>query len=331
MIKRNLDVVSVCNALVDILVEVDMETLHDLQLEKGIMHLVDREQKQSILSRFKDNHRTSELGGSALNVIRSLTSLGRRTFFAGMIAEDSFGRQIEERLRSLGVNMYLSKRKKSATGTCLVLVTPDHDRTMVTYLGASKLYDESLVPHDAISHAKIFHFTGYQWDTKEQKKAIYAAIKTAKQSGTLVSFDVADPFVVERHRREFVDIIRFYADIVFANDHESELLYQTPNPEEVAGKIAQHGAIAVIKLGEDGAFLQKEKETHHVKAISTKVVDTTAAGDMFAAGFLHGLLLEELALDQIGHIASKLASDVISRIGATVSEHCFKKIIDNYS
>lgn len=321
---KKIDVVSVCNALVDILIQANDDDLSQLGLTKGIMHLVDNEQQQKLLRHFGDATRTLELGGSSLNAIRTLAALGKKAVFAGMVSRDEFGDKIHERLHQLGIDGHLTVGGEDATGSCVILITPDGERTMNTHLGASRLYDRAAVPLEKIRDARIFHFSGYQWDTDGQKGAIMDAIKSAAESDTLVSFDVADPFVVQRHRDEFLPIIRDYADIVFTNREEARMLFDGP-AEQAARFIADSGAIAVVKLGAEGALVQQGTAAHRIAPVSTSVIDTTAAGDMFAAGFLYGILSDH-DLDTCGQLAATLASDVISRIGATVSPDALTKV-----
>lgn len=323
---KKIDVVSVCNALVDILIQARDEDLEKLGLTKGVMHLVDNDRQQALLRHFHEAPRTLELGGSSLNAIRTLAALGKKAVFAGMVSKDDFGNKIHERLHQLGIDGHLSVGAEDATGSCVILITPDGERTMNTHLGASRLYDRAAVPMDKIREARIFHFSGYQWDTDGQKGAIMDAIKLAAKSDTLVSFDVADPFVVQRHRDEFIPIIKEYADIVFTNREEARMLFDGP-AEDAAQSIAEAGAIAVVKLGAEGALVQKGSNVHKIAPVTTSVVDTTAAGDMFAAGFLYGVLSDH-DLDSCGSLAATLASDVISRIGATVSGDALTKVTE---
>lgn len=311
------DITSVCNALMDVLIEVSEEDLRRLGLTKGIMHLVDSERQKDVLNHFKDKPRVTELGGSAMNAVRTLAQLGHKTVFAGMVNDDEFGRHIREKMRHLGIKSYLGGHANESTGTCLILITPDGERTMNTNLGASRLYNSTHIPHEEISQSHIFHFCGYQWDTAEQKAALTSSIKTAHESNTIISFDLADPFVVDRNRNDFVELIQAEADIVFANKEEARLLFNN-TPEETARKIAATGSIAVIKLGADGALVASGAQEYRVSSVPTHVVDTTAAGDMFAAGFLHGFLRGK-SLPVCGQVAALLASDVISRVGAVVS------------
>ncbi|NRA64114.1 MAG: adenosine kinase [Pseudobacteriovorax sp.] len=321
---KKYDVSSICNALVDILVEAKEEDIGKLGLTKGIMHLVDDKRQAEVFHYFSTASKTEELGGSSLNAIRTLASLDAKTAFAGMIGQDDHGSKIESRMKDLGIDAHLQKIDDTATGSCFILVTPDGERTMNTNLGASVKFTESLVPHDVIKDSKVFHFCGYQWGSEGQIAAIKQGIKTAKDNKTIVSFDVADPFVVDLNREAFIEIINNDADIVFANQEEAKLLYQG-SPEYACDEIAKTGAIAVIKLGAEGALIGKGETRVKVKAVETKVVDTTAAGDMFAAGFLYGFYNDQ-TLETCGQIAAELASDVISRIGGMVSETGIQKV-----
>jgi sugar/nucleoside kinase (ribokinase family) len=321
---KTIDVVSVCNALVDILIKANEADLSKLNLTKGIMHLVDYDRQKKLLDHFGSVPRTVELGGSSMNAIRTLAALGKKAVFAGMVSKDEFGEKIESRLEQLGIDSHLVFGNEDATGSCVILITPDGERTMNTHLGSSRLYDHAAVPMQHIKDARVFHFSGYQWDTDGQKNAIMNAVKTASDHGTMVSFDLADPFVVNRHRDEFLPIIAEFADIVFTNKEESRMLYQS-TPEKAAEEIAKTGAVAVVKLGSEGALIQKGNRQHRIAPVKTSVVDTTAAGDMFAAGFLYGYL-GDLDLDTCGKMAATLASDVISRVGATVSNSALESV-----
>jgi len=315
MVDKKFDVVGICNALVDILLEVDEATITHFELTKGVMHLVDAERQKALLNYLAEADKTIELGGSTLNALRSLAGMGAKTSMAGMIGRDDFGQMITSRMQDLAIHPVLGVSDEH-TGTCLVMITPDGERTMNTCLGASRLYDHSNVPHAQIKDSRILHFCGYQWDTDQQKAAIYQAIETAKKHGTLVSFDVADPFVVERNRDEFLQLIKDHADIVFSNEKETELLFKL-SPEEALKQITASGAVGVIKLGARGAIVGKGEEKVTIAAEKTSVIDTTAAGDMFAAGFLYGYS-QGKDISTAGKTAATLAACVISRIGTSV-------------
>lgn len=322
---KSLDLVAICNALVDVLYEVPDSVISELSLTKGIMHLVDAPRQSAVLNHLKGRKHTIELGGSSLNAMRTVASLGLKTSFAGMIGKDDFGKRISERMQQLRIESHLGLSDKEPTGSCLILITPDGERTMNTNLGASRLYDSSHVPNKSIENAKILHFCGYQWDTEGQMSGIKNALATAKRSDTLVSFDLADPFVVERNRDAFHQIIKDYADIVFCNKEEARLMFQC-GPAEAAEQIAALGAVAVVKVGAEGALVRHGDSTHKIAPYTTRVIDTTAAGDMFAAGFLYGRLKDH-NYATCGRMGAYLASDVISRIGATVSENALGSVV----
>jgi sugar/nucleoside kinase (ribokinase family) len=323
MSKKSYDVVSVCNALMDVLIEVSEADLKTLGLDKGIMQLVETPRMEAVLKHFEGRSRTVELGGSSMNVIRALTMLGHKTVFAGMVGSDDTGHTIQRRMKALGIKPHLVESEDHPTGTCLALVTKDAERTMVTHLGASRHFDETLVPREEIRAARMFHFCGYQWDTDGQKKAISEAIKEARRDKAMISFDVADPFAVGRYREEFQKLIASGVSVVFANQEEAKMLYG--DPEKAAREIASHGAIAVVKLGSQGSMVRQGDKEFRVPAIKTKVVDTTAAGDMFAGGFLHGLL-EGRPLEACLTMGATLAADVISRVGAALSKEALDKV-----
>lgn len=322
MRQKQYAVTSVCNALVDILIEIEETDVEKYGLTKGIMHLVDSEKQKNLLRDLRENEKTTELGGSSMNAIRALAMLRKKTVFAGMVGDDEYGDLISRRLSELGIVSKL-KLGSDSTGTCLVLVTPDGERTMNTCLGASCLYGTEIVPHDEIAASEVFHFCGYQWSSEDQREGIKSAIETAKKQSTKISFDIADPFVVEMHKEDFIRTIENDADIVFANEKEAQMLYGL-NPQETALQISKLGKLAVIKLGADGALIANQGKLISIPAVETKVVDTTAAGDMFAAGFLHGLT-SSLSLTECGHIAASLASDVISRYGANLSQQVINR------
>lgn len=321
---KKYDVASVCNALVDVLMEVDESDIKALELTKGIMHLVDGARQKALFKYLQGKKQHVELGGSSMNAIRTLAALGHKTVFAGMVADDDFGLRIKTRMQQLGIKAFLGDHVSEPTGSCVILITPDGERTMNTHLGASRLYDATHIPHAEIAGARLLHFCGYQWDTPDQKEAVLKAIRTARDHATLVSFDVADPFVVERNRSDFLKLIAEEADLVFANKAEAQLLFES-TPQEAARRIAGMGAVAIIKLGAEGALIARGTEEFSVAPVPTDLVDTTAAGDMFAAGFLHGYLSHR-DLATCGKMAATMASDVISRIGATVSDNALATV-----
>ncbi len=327
-LQKKYDILTICNALVDILYHAKEEDLRHFNMAKGCMSLVDAQQQKEILNYLGGREAAIELGGSSLNVIRTLAMLHKKTVFAGMLSVDRYGREIHKRLAELQIKSHLRDTDQDATGTCVILVTEDGERTMNTHLGASRLYDIDIVPEQDIKQSRIFHFSGYQWDSEQQKQAILKALHVAKEAGCLISFDLADPFVVKHNKKDFSRVINEFANIVFANEEESRLLFDL-SPEETARKIAAAGKTAVVKLGARGAVIGTESALIPVAVVPTTVVDTTGAGDMFAAGFLYGWL-SQLRLEDCGKLASLLASDVISRYGAKLSPKVIQLVLQDY-
>ncbi|MDA9951043.1 adenosine kinase [Oligoflexaceae bacterium] len=307
---------SICNALVDLLVPCEDKFLQSNDIHKGVMHLVDGKRQQQILDLLESKDMSTHLGGSSLNALRAVAHLGGKAAFNGAIGRDQYGELLVEKLNGLGINHSLGKHAEEPTGTCVVLITPDGERTMNTCLGASRLYAAEDVDFDAIKSSQYFHFCGYQWDTENQKDAIIKAIAVAKSSGVQISFDVADPFVVDRNKNDFLNIISESADVVFANKEEAKMLYGCDG-KEAALQIAKSGAMGIVKMGADGAVISKDNKTTSVSAFPTTVLDTTAAGDMFAGGFLFGLINNQTP-EVCGKMAARLAACVISRVGTEI-------------
>jgi sugar/nucleoside kinase (ribokinase family) len=316
-------VLTICNALVDILVEVDEAEFQGLNIERGVMHLVDHERQSRLIDRFRHHPLTYELGGSGMNTTRALAALGMDAVFFGSVGDDEFSRKIQSRMDELGIKSRITTTEHP-TGSCAILITPDGERTMNTFLGASLYYHQESLPVGDIMNARLLHVTGYQWSTDHQRYAVKQALEIAKAHGTIVSFDVADPFVVRSFRDDFLHTIEEYADIVFANAQEASDLFQSQT-EDAAATIVETGAIAVLKQGAKGAMVRDGSHSFRIAPVATQVVDTTAAGDMFAAGFLYGYL-NGRPHDVSGQMAALLASDVISRVGAVLSPEAIAKV-----
>jgi sugar/nucleoside kinase (ribokinase family) len=321
---QTLDVVSVCSALMDVVVTVSEAELQALPLRKGYSHLLETAQQQEILEKVKHREFAYELGGSCLNAVRALALLGKKTVFAGAVGEDAFGEKIRLRTDMLQIAAQLSLQPGHATGCCVVLVTPDGERTMMASLGASSLVGQGDVPTLALQNTRFFHCSGYSWLAPSLRGAVRQAILVAKTHGSKISIDISDPCVANLVRDDMLAVIEEDADIVFANEEEANLLFPG-SPEFAAQALADRGILAVIKLGAKGALLQQGAERYFVSPESVMVVDTTAAGDMFAAGVLYGLLMER-GLKTAGQMGSLLAADVIGRYGATLSEQALMRV-----
>lgn len=324
--SRPLDVTAIENALVDLLVRGDDASVSQLGLTKGTMKLVESDEQRTILEKIGDLHTEIELGGSAANALRGMATLGAKTSYSSAIGNDSYGSQFAKRMTEIGIINRLSTIELGAhTGTCLVVVTPDGERTLNTHLGACRIYTKPFVPVDDIAKSKIFFTTGYVWDTPNQIEAIEFAVAEAVRQKTLVALDVADPFVVSRsgdviHRH----MKNGHIDILFANAEEAHMLVGCKGAD-AAKIIGQSVPLAVVKDGAHGAYVWFNGEVIHIPTTPVKPVDTTGAGDMFAGGFLYGLV-KGYSIELAGKIAVTLAGDTILHMGVRLSKDIIERV-----
>jgi len=311
----DVEVYGIGNPLIDIVVEAEDGDLAALGLEKGIMHLVDLDERGRILDQVKDRRTAYGCGGSAPNTLIFLSALGVKTVLAGKIGKDEFGKKYAENLPVENMESRLVVGT-GVTGSSIILVTPDSERTMNTYLGANREFSVDDVDLDAVRRAGYLYFTGYMWDTDLQKNAVLKALKECKKNGGTVAFDLADPFAVNRNRDEFITLISENADIAFANREEATLLFGTDTAEEAVSALSRVCALAVVKDGAAGSLIKRPGcEVERIPVRKIKAVDTTGAGDMYAAGFLYGVL-SGMSDRESGICASYLASRVVETWGA---------------
>ncbi len=303
------------NPLIDCLSTVDEKELDALSLSKGTMLLVDEEKRHEILSLIRGRNTVYSCGGSCPNTMVTLRMLGIETTLAGGIGNDDEGKIYRERLSESGVHDELVSFD-CPTGTSIILLTGDRERTMNTFLGANRLFDSDFVNIESAEKADLFYFTGYMWDTESQRRAVKKVLKMAKEKGKTVAFDIADPFAVARYRSDFLDIISNYADIVFANSEEARFLFDNYDAYECARSMGKLARIAVVKNGKKGSVVSDEGKIVHIPLYgSIDPIDTTGAGDTYAAGFLYGYL-NGYTSEKSGRIASLLAGEIISTMGA---------------
>ena len=305
-------ILGIGNAIVDVICKVDDSYLSQNKLEKGTMKLIFEEDEfKKLLSNLKVNKTVS--GGSVANSIVGLSQLGNNVGFIGKISDDSFGAKYEEGLKKENVNFFYSKKKENfPTGTCLILVTPDSERTMCTYLGISGKINENDLNIEAIKSSEIIFLEGYLWDEGDAKKAFDKAIAQSNK----VAMSLSDKFCVDRHKINFLDLVKNKLDIIFANQSEINSLIDSENFEEVisfAKKINKH---LVITRGDKGAISIYNNEIFEVDAISDlKIIDLTGAGDLFAAGYLHGFV-NNLSIKECLIKGTEMSSKIIQQIGA---------------
>ena len=309
-----LQVYGIGNVLIDIVSHADDADLARLGLDKGIMKLVEGEERERIVE-FTSSHESEyHCGGSAPNTIITLAQLGISAALSGKIGRDEFGDRYEKQLNAHGVRSYFT-REDGYTGSSIILVSPDSERTMNTSLENNQKYCKADIQEDAIREADYLYFTGYMWDTDNQKKALLKAISIAEDAGTKIVFDAADPFAVKRSSGEFCRLIEKHFDIVLANAEEARLMFGNDDLEYCSEKLASICDIAVVKNGAAGSVVKSGKESYDIPVYRVEAVDTTGAGDIYAAGFLYGLCTGR-GLEESGNIASKLAAGIVGQIGA---------------
>ena len=306
------------NPLIDFLCYADDRDLEELSLSKGTMLLIDEKRRTEILSRMKNRKTTVSCGGSCPNTMVTLRMLGVETTLAGGIGCDEYGTMYRKRLREAGVHDETATFE-AATGTSIILLTEDRERTMNTFLGANRLFDEDDVSPESVKKADMFYFTGYMWDTEAQRRAVRKALRIAKEEGIKVAFDLADPFAVGRYRQDFMELLENSCDIVLANSEEARFLFSNYDAYECCRSMGKLCHIAIVKNGKYGSYISCDGNITEIPLYgTTHPVDTTGAGDTYAAGFIYGY--EKGYSPEIsGRIASFLAGEIITQIGAQFS------------
>ena len=326
---KRFDVVAIGNAIVDVIARCDDAMIAAQRLTKGSMRLVDASEAEALYSVMGPAVEIS--GGSAANTLAGMAMLGYSCGFIGQVADDQLGKVFSHDLRALGiaydtpvlsenaVSGVVSGAVSEATGRCLILVTPDGQRTMSTYLGASHFLSAEMISETMISAANILYLEGYLWDPQSARSAMRAAISQVRAAGGRIALTLSDTFVIERHGDDFRALLaRGAIDILFANEAEIICLSKTSDLETAIADIARHLGMLIVTRSEHGAIAVASGVRHSVAAESlARVVDTTGAGDLFAAGFLSGLS-EGCSVDDCLRMGAICAHAVITQIGSRV-------------
>jgi sugar/nucleoside kinase (ribokinase family) len=314
LIESKFDVVGIGNAMVDVIVHADEAFLARQSLTKGAMTLIDGARAGQLYAAMPPAVEIS--GGSAGNTIAGVASLGGRAAYIGKVSADQLGEVFRHDIRAAGVTFDVPPASNgSATGRCLIFVTPDAQRTMQTFLGAgAELYPDD-VNEQLIASASVTYMEGYLWDPPGAKQAFLKAARIAHDAGRKVAISLSDPFCVERHREEFLDLVEHHADILVANEAEITSLYQVERFDDAIEHIRGLCELVALTRGEKGAVILAGDYVHVVPAEPAHVVDTTGAGDLYAAGLLYGYTrgMDPVMCGRIGAIA---AAEVISHFGA---------------
>ncbi|MBF0239092.1 MAG: adenosine kinase [SAR324 cluster bacterium] len=312
---KTLDVYGIGNPLIDLLVHVPESFLNEQSLEKNRMYLVDRIRQKEILNKLATAQYkvTTAPGGSCANTMIGICQLGGSAGFTGKTGDDEHGEEYQKQLTLAGVENFVAYAN-GMTGSSLVLVNPDGSRTMNTCLGMCQDLGENDIRKNVIKNAKILYFTGYLWDTDSQKAAVKHALETAKEHDTQIAMSLSDAFCVNRHTADFKSLLKEYVNIVFCNQEEAFALAETNHTQTAMDYLAENVQTVVLTLGGKGALISNNKVQSYVDSQTVKVIDTTGAGDAFAAGFLYGLTHGQ-SINECGQIATMMAAEVISQLG----------------
>ena len=307
-------ILGIGNAIVDVICKVDEKFIAQNNLTKSTMKLVDEMELKKLLSKLKIEETVS--GGSVANSIVGLSQLGNKVGFIGKVSDDKLGNKYEEGLKRENVKFFYSKKKEVIpTGTCLILITPDSERTMVTFLGTAGKINENDIDTNAVEKSEILFLEGYLWDEGEPKKAFEKAIKKANK----VAMSLSDLFCVERHKTHFLDLVKNKLDITFANEQEIMSLINAKDIKTVINFAKDLKKLIIVTRGEKGAVaINKEEIVECVAKENLKIKDLTGAGDLFAGGFLHGHVNGK-SLKESLDIGTEMSSKVIQIIGARIN------------
>jgi len=310
-----IDVLGLGNAIVDVVCEADERTLERLDLAKGTMTLVDEARMAELYGGIGPAVEMS--GGSCANTMAALASLGARVAYVGKVRRDQLGEVFRHDIRAVGVAFDTPPLENGpATARCLVLVTPDAQRTMATYLGACVELGPDDVDEATVAAARVVYLEGYLWDRPDAKAACLKAAELAHRHGRQVALTLSDPFCVARWRDEFADLIARHADIVIANEVEICSLYGANSFDDVLDIVRGQARLAALTRGADGSVIVAGDQTHVIPAaLIDRLVDTTGAGDLYAAGLLYGLT-HDLPLPACGRLASLAAAHILGHYGA---------------
>ena len=304
-------VLGIGNAIVDVLCKVDDQFIKDHSLTKGTMKLVDEKEFKRLLSNLKIESTVS--GGSVANSIVGMSQLGDNVSFIGKVNDDDLGHKYIDGLKKENVDYFYNVKKESIpTGTCLILITPDSERTMCTFLGIAGQIDDNDIDTNAVQNAEITFLEGYLWDEGGPTKAFEKALSAAKKS----AMSLSDPFCVDRHKNSFLNLVKNKLDIIFANEKEAISLIDAKNFDEVIEFGKSLNKLFIVTRSDKGSVAIEGNDVSEAKAKSNlNIVDLTGAGDLFAAGFLHGFTNNKNPHESL-KLGTEMASKIIQKIGA---------------
>jgi len=310
------------NSLVDILIKLDSDKyLDDLKLGRGSMTLVDKENVNEILKKTASLGYSKSSGGSAANTINGLAILGSDTGFIGKVGDDEYGIFFDTDMKSNKINTTLFKGEEE-TGKCLVLISEDSERTMATYLGAAIELSGTDLTEDLFKGYNYFHVEGY---FVQDRTLLNKALDFAQKAGLKISIDLSSYNIVQDNREYFKEIVEKYVDILFANEEEAEAFTEEKDHKSCLMRMGEFCQTAILKLGKDGSMILDDDKIYNIKSVKTKAIDTTGAGDLFAAGFFYGLINGH-TIDVCGKIGALLGKNAVEVVGARMDDKRWEDI-----
>jgi len=310
----SINVYGVGNAIMDLQVQCDDAFLEANGIEKGIMTLTSEEDQQKILTALKKHKVHTCSGGSAANTIVGIADMGGKVAYVGKTGSDNFGLQYATELQDLGIH-FGAKASHETTGTCVVLITPDAQRTMLTNLGVSATLTPDDIDEDVLKNAEYVYVEGYLFAGDSTKEAALHAIALAKKNNVKVALTISDPFLIDICRDDFVRLMQNDVDLLFCNEDEAKALTGKDDPIDAAHAIHKHCSNVALTLGANGSIIMHEGQAIAIEGTEVEAVDTTGAGDMYAAGVLYGIT-NGLTWKQAGHLASHAAGKIVAQLGA---------------
>lgn len=314
--KMKYDIFGIGSALMDFLIEVEHNELLEINLKKGQFHLIDEEHSKKLLKKLENYKVKTSPGGSSANTLYGAALLGSKVVFCGKVGKDEHGDIYEEKMLNSGVKHKIERSEKK-TGHAITFITPDSERTFAVHLGAAMHLKKEDVFFEDLKQSKILHIEGYQLEDENLRDVSLHAMQFAKKKNMKISIDLGDQGIVSRNKSDIKHMIKNYANIVFANEDEAKALTGL-EPLEALNEIAKLTEIAIVKVGKEGSFIKQGDIIHKIQGYKAKAIDTTGAGDMFAAGILYGISKGH-DLKIAGNIGSYYAAKVVEQIGARLN------------
>ena len=323
--NKEIDLIGIGNAIVDLIVNVDDIYLKRNNLQKGSMTLIGIDQSDLLLEECKVLKKVS--GGSTANTVVSLANLGNKVEFIGRVKNDYFGKIFSNDIKRSGTIFNLNPvSSKASSAHSIIFITPDAQRTMCTYLGASIEFDKKDINKNSIRKSKYLYLEGYLWDSEPAKEAFIQAAKVAKEAKTKIILSLSDSFCVDRHRESFVNLIKEYVDILFCNEEELKCLFEEERIHQFRTTINSICPLNIVTLGNKGSTIYSEDKILKIEPFSFgEVIDTTGAGDIYAGGFIHGLI-NNYTLEKCGKLGSICAGQIVTEIGSRTNKNLSKLI-----